>query len=141
MNFFKFLGLALSSAILTACGSSTSHTFKQQDLDSSIYQGYWAMHPVEGQHRVLKFQTNGAVKIYDYYCDTDGSYSLNETETVYLSTQKSNAFILLDNKNKPFARYEILRLTDKLLQAKQSFETERPLILNYTHLQGAKPLC
>ncbi|OAQ14981.1 hypothetical protein F480_11055 [Bibersteinia trehalosi Y31] len=139
MKFYSFLSFAFFSTILTACSSSSS--FKANDLKSEIYNGYWAMYPVENQYRVLKFQQNGSVRIYDYSCHNDGTYSLNETETVYLSPIRENQFTLLDAQKKPFAKYEFLQLNAQRFQAKQSFDKERPLILTYTNLKGAKPLC
>lgn len=142
MKFSSLLGVAFSALILTACSSNRTATFNSNSLKSEIYQGYWAMQPVENQYRVLKFQTNGSVKIYDYSCNFhDGSYSLNATETVYLRPIKNNLFTLLDEQKKPFANYEILQLNTQKLQTKQIFEKERPLILNYVNLKGAKPLC
>ena len=140
MKFSSLFSFAFLGTILTACSSTSS--FKQSDLKPEIYQGYWAMQPVNDQYRVVKFETGGAVKIYDYTCDfQDHSYRLNETETVYLSRIKENTFNLLDSKKKAFAKFEILQLNAQKMQAKQSFDKERPLILNYTRLQGAKPLC
>ncbi|AGH38511.1 hypothetical protein F542_9700 [Bibersteinia trehalosi USDA-ARS-USMARC-188] len=140
MKYSSIVSFALSSLILTACSSTSS--FNAKDLKAEIYQGYWAMQPVENQYRVLKFHPNGLVKIYDYSCNfQDGSYSLNETETVYLSPIKENLFTLLDAEKKPFAKYEILQLNAQRFQAKQSFEQAHPLILTYTNLKGAKPLC
>ncbi|MGQ8820686.1 hypothetical protein [Bibersteinia trehalosi] len=139
MKYSSIVSFALSSLILTACSSTSS--FNAKDLKAEIYQGYWAMQPVENQYRVLKFHPSGLVKIYDYSCHTDGSYSLNETETVHLSPIRENLFTLLDAEKKPFAKYEILQLNAQRFQAKQSFEQARSLILTYTNLKGAKPLC
>ncbi|WP_324681915.1 hypothetical protein [Bibersteinia trehalosi] len=139
MKFSSIVSFALSSLILTACSSTSS--FNAKNLKAEIYQGYWAMQPVENQYRVLKFHPSGLVKIYDYSCHTDGSYSLNETETVHLSPIRENLFTLLDAEKKPFAKYEILQLNAQRFQAKQSFEQARSLILTYTNLKGAKPLC
>lgn len=100
------------------------------------------MHPINEQYRVLKFHPNGMVKIYDYDCNQYGDdYRLNEIETIYLRKIKENYFTLLDEKKKPFAKFEILSLNAKNMRAKQSFDSERPLILNYTNIKGAKPLC
>lgn len=100
------------------------------------------MHPINGQYRVLKFHQNGMVKIYDYGCNPyGGNYRLNEVETVYLRKIKENFFTLLDDKKNPFAKFEILSLNAKTMRARQSFDAERPLILNYTNITGAKPLC
>ncbi|RRN04888.1 hypothetical protein V5G99_08735 [Bibersteinia trehalosi] len=141
MKFSSIASFAFSAFILTACSSNSGSSFNAKDLKSEIYQGYWAMQPVESQYRVLKFHPSGLVKIYDYSCHTDGSYSLNETETVHLSPIRENLFTLLDAEKKPFAKYEILQLNAQRFQAKQSFEQARSLILTYTNLKGAKPLC
>lgn len=100
------------------------------------------MSPINEQYRVVKFHPNGTIKIYDYTCDNlNQSYQLNQTETVYLRKLKTNYFTLLDNRKKPFAKFEILRLTTRHLQAKQYFDKEQPLHLNYINIKGAKPLC
>lgn len=141
MKLKSLFAFAFSSLILTAC-SSDNTTFNQDDLKPEIYNGYWAMSPVNDQYRVVKFQQNGSVKIYDYTCDNyNQTYTLNQTETVYLRKIKQNHFTLLDNNKKPFAKFEILRLTSHNLNAKQYFDNERPLVLNYTHIIGAKPMC
>lgn len=141
MKRTPFLTFAFFGLILTAC-SSDNTSFSRNDLNSDIYQGYWAMSPINEQYRVVKFLPNGTVKVYDYTCDHQHqSYTLNQTETIYLHKLKENYFSLLDSNGKPFAQFEILRLTAKQLYAKQYFDQEQPLFLNYINRQGATPNC
>lgn len=141
MKLTSIFSFALSGLILTAC-SSDSTTFNHNDLNAEIYNGYWAMSPLDEQYRVVKFLQNGSAKIYDYSCDNlNHTYTLNQTETIYLRKIKANYFMLLDSHRKPFAKFEILRLTAQHLRAKQHFDNEQPLMLNYINLKGAKPLC
>lgn len=140
MRFRSFFSLAVSGLFLTACSTSTH--FNNNDLAPEIYQGYWAMKPINDLYRVVKFQPNGVVKIYDYHCNgQDGSYRLNETETMYLRKLRGKQFTLLDSNKKPLARFDILSLTPRSLQARQTFEQEAPLFLQYLNQKGAKPLC
>lgn len=99
------------------------------------------MQPVNEQHLVVKFQPSGQVTIYDYICNGNESYSLNQTETVYLSKIAPQRFSVLDSKKQPYSQLEITQLNTAHMQAKQYFEKQMPLMLNYIHLPGAKPLC
>lgn len=102
------------------------------------------MTPIDDVHRVIKFHRTGTVKIYDYDCEQE-SYRLNGTETAYLSKEKKNVFTLLDEKKKPFARFEITRVNATTLQAKEQFLDKKiapnTLYLSYTNYIGAKPIC
>lgn len=138
----KFLCIC-TALFLTACGSS--HRFSESDLNSTAYKGYWAMHPVNDNYRVIQFQRNGSVKIYDYSCEDSEHYRLNTTETVYLSNIGKNTFTLLDSHKKPFAQFKITQLNASSLQATQTFLDKkiepRTLNLSYNNIIGAKPLC
>lgn len=143
MKLKSFFASFFCCTLLIGCSSSEKTTSKNTlGLKPELYQGYWAMHPVNEQYRVLKFHQNGMVKIYDYDCNQYGdSYRLNEVETVYLRKSAGKTFSLLDNQKKPFAQFEILTLNAKTMRAKQSFDSDKPLFLNYTNIKGAKPLC
>lgn len=138
----KRLYYILASLGLVACGSS--FYFSQSDLNSLLYNGYWAMTPIDDIHRVIKFQPTGAVQIYDYQCE-DNHYRLNEIQTYYLSKIKPNLFTIFDQQKKPFARFEIMQVSPKQFQAKQQFMDnqieKQNLHLNYTHTIEAKPNC
>ncbi|VTU06597.1 Uncharacterised protein [Actinobacillus indolicus] len=141
MKLKKIFFTAMSAVLLTACSSGT---FSQSDLNSDIYQGYWAMNPVDDIHRVVKFEPTGEVKIYDYTCDNQyQSYKLNSTETYVLTKLSPNRFNVLDENKKAFSIFEITKLTKTTLQAKQQFNDKSiaPLNLNYFNIQGAKPIC
>lgn len=138
MKLRALLPLTFSGLILTACSSSN---FTGKNINPELYNDYWAMHSVEGLHRVLKFQKNGAIKVYDYHCHHNGTYALNYTEMLYLKSTRNHQFTLFDSKKKPLSTYEIQYIDNKKLRAKQTFDKERPLILNYTHQKSAKPLC
>ncbi|MDH2998468.1 hypothetical protein A1D22_10695 [Pasteurellaceae bacterium LFhippo2] len=143
MNFKRLFAIGFTTTLLAACGSN-SNNFTQTDLKTELYNGYWAMIPIDDIHRVIKFQPNGSVKIYDYTCNSrDGyDYTLNETETVYLSKIKDNQFTLSDSKHKAFARFEIVNANKQVLQARQRFDdTGKTLNLNYRNIVGAKPIC
>ncbi|AUI65640.1 MULTISPECIES: hypothetical protein [Glaesserella] len=132
---------AISALLLTACSSGN---FSQSDLNNDIYNGYWAMTPVDDIHRVVKFETTGEVKIYDYTCDYQyQSYKLNGTERYYLTTIGSNTFNVLDENKKAFSKFEITQLTKTHLKAKQYFNDKSlgSLNLNYFNIKGAKPIC
>lgn len=137
--------LVLCTAVVLAACSGSSQKFSESDLHSTAYKGYWAMQPVNDIYRVIQFHRNGNVKIYDYSCESDGSYRLNETENVYLSKISPNVFALLDGKRKAFAQYRITKLNTTSLQATQTFLDKtilpRTLSLSYYNVIGAKPHC
>ncbi|MGQ0285638.1 hypothetical protein ACT2CV_00310 [Pasteurellaceae bacterium 22721_9_1] len=132
-----------TALFLAACGGS--HKFSESDLNSKVYKGYWAMQPVDDAYRVIQFQRNGSVKIYDYSCEDSEHYRLNSTETVHLSKIGNNAFTLLDNQKKPFAQFKITQLNGSSLQATQTFLDKKiephSVNLTYINMVGAKPLC
>ncbi|OOH89223.1 hypothetical protein BMT54_07025 [Pasteurellaceae bacterium 15-036681] len=143
MNFKRLFAIGFASTLLAACGSN-SNNFTQTDLKAELYNGYWAMEPVDDIHRVIKFQPNGAVTIYDYTCNSRNGYdyTLNETETVYLSKIKDNQFTIADNKKKSFARLDIVNANRQVLQARQRFiDTGTTLNLYYRNMVGARPIC
>ena len=141
MKLKSFFSAGFLALLLTACGSQ--HNFSQSDLPAELYQGYWAMHPIDDVHRVVRFNPTSAVTIYDYTCNgRSDDYRLNETETVYLSVLAKNSFSLLDNKKQPFARFDIVKANAQYLQAKQRFNEGGPTLnLHYRHLIGSKPIC
>lgn len=142
MKYRYFSLFAVFCTFLCAC---SSQQFSQSDLKPELYQGYWAMNPVGDLYRVLKFAPNGNVKIYDYQCEGSQSYHLNETETYSLAKIAPNKFKLLDNKQKAFATFEILRSNRQQFHAKQIFldKSVEPnsYQLRYQNQIGAKPLC
>lgn len=142
MKYRYFFLFAFFCALLTACSNKR---FSQTDLKPELYQGYWAMKPIGDLYRVLKFASNGSVKVYDYQCDSQKSYRLNDTETYYLSKTAPNQFKLLDNKYKAFATFDIVWLNSQQFHAKQRFldKSVEPnsYQLRYQHQIDAKPLC
>ncbi|MCK3656939.1 hypothetical protein A4G19_14850 [Pasteurellaceae bacterium Macca] len=137
----KIFSITFFTAILTACSSTP-----KGNLPSQLYQGYWAMYPFNGQHRVLKFQPNGVVKIYDYTCNyKDGSYRLYDTDTVYLRKLGNKRFKLFDRYKKPFSQFEIMRLNSQFLDAKQVFNEPKQekgsLNLRYFATKIMRPIC
>lgn len=136
----KKITLFFATAALFGCGGS----FSANDLNATLYQGYWAMSPVGDLHRVLKFHPDGVVKIYEYQCE-GAHYRLTDTHTHYLRTAGRNQFTVLDDKRHAFAKFEIQHLAKAKLSASQTFldKSIQPnrYPLTYHHQIGAKPLC
>lgn len=142
MKYRYIFLFTIFNALLTACSTPA---FRQTDLKPELYQGYWAMNPVGDIYRVLKFNPNGSVKVYDYQCEGLANYRLNSTEIYYLNKIKPNIFKLLDNQRHTFATFEIVRVNRQQLHAKQQFLDKKVepnhYQLRYQNQIGAKPLC
>lgn len=138
MKSIFFSCFAFCSLLLTACSHSTPST----SLNPLLYQGYWAMKPIDERYRVMQFHANGQITAYDYTCDQrQKRYQESGRETLYLRQGKNRRFILLDHAKQPFAQFEILNVSPKAFQAKQYFAQESPLLLHYQHQARPQPLC
>ncbi|QGM80862.1 hypothetical protein [Otariodibacter oris] len=130
--------LILIPLVIASCSQSSN-------LSSNLYDGYWAMSPVDNLYRSVKFNKNGTVDIYDYNCnESDKSYTLNAIENYSLTKINNTNFYLSEDNQSPFAKFSISSLTSNTLRAKQIFINDEiiPSInLKYTRSATAKPIC